>query len=134
MNILHNNPVDRLFVLAIHTRSLDELCLDAGYGFWMFIGIKMDSQCVDHVGRYVFQAERIDWGLVACRDCVKGEYYTPLLSLPGVEKVPWYLALSLGAVSKLDLYCYTYPVFPRISLELPTYLPRTLAGLYGHEY
>ena len=48
MNILHNNPVHRLLVSAVDSRSFDELGLDTTNGIWLVVCVEVDGECVDH--------------------------------------------------------------------------------------
>jgi hypothetical protein len=51
VHVLHDEPVDRLAVLAVYARGLDELGLDAGDGLGVGVGVEVDGECVDHFGR-----------------------------------------------------------------------------------
>ena len=48
MNVLHNNPVDCLFILAVDSRSLDELGLDPLDGIRLVVSVEVDGERVDH--------------------------------------------------------------------------------------
>lgn len=49
MHVLHDNPVDGLFVLLVDARGFDELGLEAGYGLGVLVGVEVDGECVDHI-------------------------------------------------------------------------------------
>jgi hypothetical protein len=53
MDILHHKPVNCLLVLAVDACCLNELRLDAVDRVRMVIGIKMNCECIDHVGHVV---------------------------------------------------------------------------------
>lgn len=48
MNILHDKPVDGLFVFGVYSRGFDELELDFLNVF--LLGQQMADYCVDHLG------------------------------------------------------------------------------------
>ena len=48
MNILHDNPIHSLLVLAVDSGSLDQLGLDAVNGIGLIVGIEVDSKRIDH--------------------------------------------------------------------------------------
>ncbi len=50
VNILHNKPVHRLLVLAVHACGFDKLGLDSLDRLGLLVGIKMNGECIDHIG------------------------------------------------------------------------------------
>ena len=46
--ILHNKPVDCLFVFAVYSSCFDELGLDAVDGVGLVVCVEVDGECVDH--------------------------------------------------------------------------------------
>lgn len=48
MYVLHDQPVDGFFVLAIDSCRLNELGLDALNGIRLVVGVEMNSKCVNH--------------------------------------------------------------------------------------
>lgn len=48
LDILHDEPAQRLAVLAVHLAGLDELGLELGDGFGVGLGQEVDCDCVDH--------------------------------------------------------------------------------------
>lgn len=50
VNVLHNEPVDGLLVLAVYTRRLDQLELDALDGIRVVLGVEVNGERVDHRG------------------------------------------------------------------------------------
>lgn len=51
MHILHNKPIDCLFVFAVDTCCFDELGLETFNGVGLLVRIEVDGECVDHDGQ-----------------------------------------------------------------------------------
>jgi hypothetical protein len=71
LGVLHDEPRQRLAVLAVDLAGLDELGLELGNALGRVLGVQVDNDCVDHSGRWVsvFGALRGkgvvggDWGI-----------------------------------------------------------------------
>lgn len=50
VHVLHDEPIYRLFVLAVYACGFDELGLDARDGVGVGIGVEVDGKRVDHFG------------------------------------------------------------------------------------
>ncbi len=74
-DILHHKPINCLFILPVDSCSLDQLCLDAGYGVGMIVRVldnvtggqeasrrrepyQMNRECIDHRGGLILDQLR----------------------------------------------------------------------------
>jgi hypothetical protein len=53
LGVLHDEPRQRLAVLAVDLASLDELGLELGNALSRVLGVQVDDDCVDHGGWWV---------------------------------------------------------------------------------
>jgi hypothetical protein len=53
LGVLHDEPRQRLAVLAVDLAGLDELGLELGNALGRVLGVQVDDDCVDHGGRWV---------------------------------------------------------------------------------
>jgi hypothetical protein len=49
MHVLHDQPIDRLAVLAEHSRGFDKFSFKAGDRVGVGVGVEVDCYCVDHI-------------------------------------------------------------------------------------
>lgn len=47
-DILHHQPTDCFFVLAVHARGFNHLCLQAGNAVGLGVAMEVGGKCVDH--------------------------------------------------------------------------------------
>lgn len=50
MHVLHDEPIDRLAILAVHSRGFDKFSFKAGDRVGVGVGVEVDCYCVDHFG------------------------------------------------------------------------------------
>ena len=62
LDVLHDEPTQRLAVSAIHHARLDELSFEFGHGFGIGFRVEVDDDGVDHCAR-VFLCCVSSWGV-----------------------------------------------------------------------
>jgi hypothetical protein len=71
VDVLHDEPVDSLLVLAVDASGLDQLELEPLDAVGIVLGVHVDGECVDHGGRVVKKAgweasDRLKGGIGVC--------------------------------------------------------------------
>lgn len=53
MNVLHDDPIDGLFVLFVDSRGFDEFEFDFFDALRVVFAVEVADECVDHFGRLI---------------------------------------------------------------------------------